>query len=50
MGWLLGRLQTKERLIRPDAPWGMMHQTCLNVNILEVKVMINKRVKAEGYF
>jgi hypothetical protein len=50
MWWLLGRLRAKERLIRPDAPWGMVHQVCQNVNDLEVKVMINKRVKGKGYF
>jgi hypothetical protein len=47
MGWLLERLQTKERLIRQDAPWGMVHQVCLNVNVLEVKVVINKKVKGQ---
>jgi hypothetical protein len=46
-GWLLGRLWIEESLIRPLAPRGMVHQVCPNVNVLEVKVVINKRVKSQ---
>jgi hypothetical protein len=45
MGRLLGRLRAEERLIRPEASGGMVHQVCLNVNVLEMKVVVNKRVK-----
>jgi hypothetical protein len=39
------RLQTEERLLRPEASRAMVNQVCTNLKVLEVKVMINKRVK-----
>jgi hypothetical protein len=47
MEWLLRRLRTKERLIRPEALRGMVIQVCLNFKVLEVKVVINKRIKGQ---
>jgi hypothetical protein len=46
-GRLLGRIRTEERLIRPKAPGDMVNQLCPNVNVLEVKVMVNKREKGQ---
>jgi hypothetical protein len=46
-GVVTQKARTEERLTRSEAPRGMVNQVCLNLKLLEVKVVINKRVKGQ---